>query len=1562
MLNWKIFGVKYDKRENFAFESLSYLLFCAEFDNRIGLFRFKNQTGIETEPIEIDEKIIGFQAKYYGTNISSNKDDLIDSIRKAKQKNPTLNTLLFYLNQEFSESSSITKKKPSYLTKIEDEAKKLSITIEWRVPSHFEIQLYLPENAYIFDLFFKIELSSGDFIDSLKNHSQALLKSIQSHIVFKSDIIKIDRSIEIDKIKIALSGNQSLIISGEGGCGKTAIIKELYNDISSKTPFYIFKATELNVGHLNDIFRLSHNFTFEQFIDAHKDEKEKILVIDSAEKLSEIENTDILISFITRLQTENWRIIFTTRYAYLNDLQFHLLHIYRIHSNTINISLLNNEELDKLSLSYKFALPTNEKFKDRLTNLFYLNEYLCEYESINKNKDFSSFIDVIWRRRIQDNIHQTNNLHLERERSFLYLVKKRCDSGLFYINADKLPPNAISKLVQDEVIGYNENLNGYFITHDIYEEWALGKIIGREFVNRNNDNEFYKKIGESLPIRRAFRIWISEKLGYSIESVKEFIINSFLSSQIPVFWKDELVVSILLSNYSALFFDQLENEIVADDFKLLNRIIFLLRIACKEIDNADYGLETTNNYVFTKPKGNGWKSVIKFISIHKNEYLDNHLDILLPLFNDWVKYEREGESTRSAGLMALSIIKKRVENKDLFIHKDIESEILQIINYSAKMLLPELGDIFQTVIDNKWTRHRDPYNELCSEVLTNSYKAAILIQELPFYIIKLCDLFWYEEKNESNDYYDGFGTEKYYSIKNHIYNDYYPSSALQTPIFWLLRSKAFYETIDFIIDFTNKTVDSFTKSRYGDDIEEVTLYIDNEKEQKQYINRALWEMYRGTGTPVVPHLLESIHMALEKVLLDFSKKIDKDASEKLLIHILTKSKSASLTSIVCSIVLANPDKFSNIALVLFKTLQLFHYDTIRCINESQAKTLYSIGSIPQKEFFTKERLQTCDDKHRSISLESLIVNYQLFGIFNIKEENEGIINNIHSIIDQHKDNIKVNQKEFVLGILLARIDRRTMSPTIKKDGNNFLIELNPRLSPELEKQSEQATESFNSFMKYTPLKLWSMYKFEEKEDSKKFPQFEDNVQNVIIGAKEILCLIEKQSTDLNITDDYIPSFACSALIRFYNDKLSIEELSFCKKVVTNRILDVIDDKYKYQIFDGVEASIHSIPTLIRLFPQEKDFFKQLLLLIILDTNKIAEYKRICDYVIEAFANSTLWVDSSEDPKSFVFAYIHIKPIYNKYLKDSLSKNKDRWGQRRVSKQTVIEKVNAVIKKIDFNYVENASFGVLDLPIEDLEVIFNLIPSNTQDQKLLSIIEQILTKISLLLIPDKEHKNSRYKIRIQLFRKFSFFILNREVSVIPKYLAPFLNKLDASEETEQFIGAIVYAEDSLCKQDQFWKIWELLYNQICKECKYGYYSSQVLIDYLLAWRWWNRDIKDWHSLKKENLSFYEKISKDLGSNPAVLYSIARVLNTIGSNFITEGVDWLYNIISENINLPKSDLESDTIYYLDQLMRKYIFQNKEHIKRDIKIKNKVIPILDYMIEKGSVQGYLLRESIL
>jgi hypothetical protein len=164
---------------------------------------------------------------------------------------------------------------------------------------------------------------------------------------------------------------------------------------------------------------------------------------------------------------------------------------------------------------------------------------------------------------------------------FLQIAFERAKTGQFFISPSCESNILDNELVKDGILGYE--IAGYFITHDIYEEWALEKIIEREFLKKTSNQDFFEKIGQSLSIRRSFRNWLSEKLLLKDGDIKNFIEEAIDSKEIKVFWKDEILVSVLLSNYSKVFFDLFKDELLSDEQKLLRKLTFILRIACKEV-------------------------------------------------------------------------------------------------------------------------------------------------------------------------------------------------------------------------------------------------------------------------------------------------------------------------------------------------------------------------------------------------------------------------------------------------------------------------------------------------------------------------------------------------------------------------------------------------------------------------------------------------------------------------------------------------------------------------------------------------------------------------------------------------------------------------------------------------------------------------------------------------------------------------------------------------------------------------------------------------------------------
>lgn len=190
-LNWNMFEATFNGKQQSAFERLAYGLFCSRFDQHNGIFAHKNQSGIETEPIEINGRWIGFQAKYLApsTIFSSKKKEFIQSLVKAKEKNPSLDEICFYVNKTYSESKKKGQKHPQYIIEIQEKAKELNLSIEWQVPSHIQKQLSLSQNLEIAKEFFPDFANFHRLLDT-KNAKNELLEVVKTGVTL----------IEIEKV------------------------------------------------------------------------------------------------------------------------------------------------------------------------------------------------------------------------------------------------------------------------------------------------------------------------------------------------------------------------------------------------------------------------------------------------------------------------------------------------------------------------------------------------------------------------------------------------------------------------------------------------------------------------------------------------------------------------------------------------------------------------------------------------------------------------------------------------------------------------------------------------------------------------------------------------------------------------------------------------------------------------------------------------------------------------------------------------------------------------------------------------------------------------------------------------------------------------------------------------------------------------------------------------------------------------------------------------------------------------------------------------------------------
>ncbi|MDX1921394.1 MAG: ATP-binding protein, partial [Candidatus Caenarcaniphilales bacterium] len=742
-INWEVFKAKFDDKQK-KFEWLCSVLFAKEFNNGKGLFKYKNQTGIESEPIQVNGEWIGFQSKFLDTKIADNQNEFELSIDKAKKKNPQLTQILFYTNQPLSESSSPGKKKTNVEIAIEEYAKLKGVKVEWRTSGWFETDDVCQgqQNEYILEYFFSNEKSIVELDESLNKHTENILQNIHSYISWKDQQIQIDRQLSLNEIQQTLNSNSLVIVYGEAGVGKTALIKELHDSLKENSKFYISKAIEFfDLKNENEIFKHHHNFSLSEFLKVYEDEPTKYYVIDSAEKITDLDELSrtTMESFLRKLIHSGWKVILTTRKYYLEDLKNIVFDSLKLKFTSINIPNLSIEQLEEITNKNNFQIPNNERLKTLLRNPFHLNEYLQSYKELNQNFDLAEFKNTLWKKRISDSI----GLPSDTEKCFLQVARDRANTGGFTVQSDS-ESSVLLKLMEAEIIQYHQDRQGYSISHDIYEEWALERIIEAAFLNRISYKNFFIAIGQDLPIRRSFRSWLLEKLISDVESVKDFIKESIISNnEIEQFWKDEIVVSVLLSDYSKRFFEIFENEII-DDYHFRSRIILLLQTACKEIDEAllnSLKINHLDNAIkanFLKPSGNGWNCFIDFVQKHQKEIIF-HLDEIIQILYEWNSKNRTGETTKKASEIALEyfILLSNEDSSFGYSSRDKRREkLISIILNGASEIKESLKSIFDSIIEEKIDR-RDPFFQIVKTILISPYEGVEVVKVLPEEILKL---------------------------------------------------------------------------------------------------------------------------------------------------------------------------------------------------------------------------------------------------------------------------------------------------------------------------------------------------------------------------------------------------------------------------------------------------------------------------------------------------------------------------------------------------------------------------------------------------------------------------------------------------------------------------------------------------------------------------------------------------------------------------------------------------------------------------------------------------------
>lgn len=1563
-VDWNVFDYKFSGKQRETFESLAYTLFCFEFKQKFGIFRYFNQPYIETQPIKTDDSdVIGFQAKYYdaATKLSSKKKELIEAIDGAKDKYAGITKFIIYTNKEFSTSKTKGKVKPDYQDEIENHGKSLGINIEWRVPSHIEAMLYNPELCMLREFYFDPDSTLRLFAEKIQKRTVSIISNIKSEIPYKDRILKIDYS-QTAIHGFTKSNNSALVVYGNAGTGKSGYVKDFYERVVEQhdTSFLAFSASDFDVKEETSLFNQFGNCGLDGLISLYESDSNKYCLIESAEKYSNFFDFDIFRNAIHRLIESGWKIIITIRKQYKNGFINAILD--GIIIDEFCIENIDSEKLTALSGNYDFELPSNKKVCGILCNLFYLKLYL-ELLSAGTTvpSDTKVFTEQIWKQFIRNDRQRQRNLPIRREAFIENMASTLLNNEAYCYKAQASDDEEVLSLLEEQgiIIPYGDTPGLWVFSHDVYEEIVVNHIFEEKYDESYDLQKITDIFANSLRSRKMYRIWLETKLKEADSNLLSTLSNSLVNPAFQQLWKDETIIA-LMNAEDAESFSIMESLFSLNTYELFTRAVFLLNTACKcVIRNADYlkliRTQKISTYRFTEPTGRAWNTIFNYIVKHINliPWHKQNLSIVIEAMGSWVRSNPKGETTRIVGHIALSLKDKLWQDSErrfgLYDDSTYKS-INTIILLAAIELKGELAALVDNTISNKLFSHRDKDYVFLTQSLSNIYDCGKVYAAIPEKLLQLAWAYWLYQ--EDNDHFASPELESYFGLNDHLQFEYYPPSAYQTPIRALLQVEPM-KTIDFIIDLTNNVATTYKESALNEndsECDEIQIVLNDKEIISQICSDRLWKIYRGTG--VATNLIESVLMAFEEYVLLYVEKFTKEDATALCLYLLRKSNNVAITAVVMSAVISYPDKLFEVSCILLKTKELFFLDRSRFLCEHEANMFRGLN--PRNKRFDDERIMTNKKEFRKKTFEDIILQYQVYSGDLSEDEFKQRRDRLYSAIDNAS--IDIDKWHPIHQACFHRIDLRKYKQAGEPivEGNQLSIPMKADMPPKVIEFAEKSSGEYASKLGDTELLLWASSRYKYDEKYKTYSKYEDNPISAYEAAKT---LIESDKEELPLLSIDMITYTIAVLLRDFSGTLDTDQYDYCKNAILELGFGLLQNSSNALFNHDVKAVIMSeISNMVNHSDNDVEWTNPIIILL---AYMLDYRKQIGNNMI--YPLSGLWKKDRDLAFKLIIVFSKLIASFN--------------GNDVVAFVDSDKDNIADLLSMDEHSLESIDLSVLDYNTRlYLSTILN--PNDTSIIRfVITIGEQFWEKLFHDNYDDRFHRisvlESEYK------KWLAEYLLNINSDGRSAIIQTMMPLVRFDREFNRLLSDIISAEDINPRYDAFWNLWSLMQDHIFIEYEknvddykniesvvhIGYGYEDVLATYLLANPFWKEGVSQWHSLKQQNNNFYIVAANRLGYNPTTLFSISYVLNTVGKTPFKEvGINFLYDIISNNSHLYDKTLPDNTLYYIEEYIFSYTNDHIDIIQKDIPLKKKVIKILDFLISKGSTMGFLLKEELI
>ena len=1415
---------------------------------------------------------------------------------------------------------------------------------------------------------------------ALSDHSALILDGIRSTI----GDFHLERERLVQQVIEHLESAQVILISGSAGSGKSVIAKDVLRIIGDDYFTFSFRAEEFARPHLDETLQtvqISANAATLGAILAGQDRK--ILLVESVERLLEKSTRDAFTDLLTLVtKDKTWRLLVTCRdYSTNLVLTAFLSHESMVHS-VVTVPPLDDEELKKIKSTYQdLTRPlANTALCRVLKNPYVLDKALQIDWSENQTLPESEreFRELFWHEIVRVDYYSAGGMPSKREKVFVEVALRRARALTMYADCEDLDSEIVEALRRDSlIVDSPENDSFLAPAHDVMEDWAILHWIQKQFLKHEGSlRELPAAIGTFPAVRRTYRKWATELVESDPKASDKMFQAIISESGIPSHFRDDTLVSILQSSFSAAFLERHATELVAHNNRLLRLVIHFLQVTCVTVPSWMGTLPAPTSFL-NVPDGPAWVSVLNLVKKHLSQFEQEDNLLLLGLIKDWARSVNPQNPYPDGAEAVAAIAHTILPNFSSYRSDDQRTAILQII---AKIPKSDSERFTNLLLESRESEGTNPITDDLRRIIfveLDGMPAARDMIDLFVLVAKEFLLCSETELQRGWSYGYSLELETLFGIKDARSHDFFPASAYHGPFFFLLQYHP-HQGIDFIVDVFNHSADWYAHPRVRlDNVEppyEITLTFADGTSRIQWCNPRLWNLYRGTS--VGPSVLQSILMALEHWLLELAEN-NSHVLDEMLLSILQRSNSACLTAVVASVATAFPLSAVGALLVLLQCPTCVQLDLERRLNETRAPSRDIFPQLDDRnKVYDDERKQADTRPHQQHDLEAACFYLQL----------GPVASQVHDILDRHRTELPPleDQTEIhrVWRIALNRMDyrRHTISEyeadnaTDSEDpaapeNNRRYIRFDPN-EPEhdLREMMDQSDTQLQITNAKAGLLIWGINAFKRNEEAAQ------DASQWRQRLREARNTVEENEAEEDEFFREAPGFIASVCVRDHWEEMAEDEQVWCVDTICSEIRR---DGNQWNEMTRMERTRMSAdrpaawatPLLLTksLSEMQQNRVRQTLVLAL--THAIDEVR----WYAASGVGKHLWTIDRELALRCVNA-LAAEAILLQHRADANSR-----GLYLETRQVndIMAEVASIVRT---QFYESYEISVDSLqqfdPIQGygaeankyILAILCLAPS---EPTAIAAFKQLAhTLVGWWNVAEQRsglnasRHGRNYRRESEVLKLLQNFLLRTPLADAKTILTPILAAVDRHpKEVHELVRGLVVVEDCQPNTPQFWSIWKLFADRVrcarwLAQIDDEYARGAEMVSAIFFEIFWKEGVRHWVSLEGY-ADHVHALFEDLPLSSRVLDEYVRFLFQIGEQSLPDAFIRIANrfqqgssrqiIISENL-----------VFHLELLLQSYVYRRPLELKLRRNLREAVLFLLDMLVEKGSSAAFRMRDD--